>query len=66
MPSSGLLVGLTKQLRIEPTPSQLELRLSPAMKGAINLRFAVTTRVTMRMHIMGRGHLILLCHYVII
>ena len=53
--SSGLPVRRTNQLRIEPATAQLGPRLSPAIKGAIKLRYVLTNRVTMRINIMRRG-----------
>ena len=48
---SDLLVGLADKLKIEPTTVQLGLRLSPAIKGAVILRFVLANRVTMRIDI---------------
>ena len=41
LPSSDLLVGLTDQLKIETATAQLGPRLSPAIKGAVILRFVL-------------------------
>ena len=51
LPSSGLPVGLTDQLIIEPVTAELGLRLSPAIKGAIKLRFVLANKVTMKLYI---------------
>ena len=42
----------TDQLKIETAAAQLGPRLSPAIKGAIILRFVLANRVTMRIDIM--------------
>ena len=51
----GLSVGLNDQLRIELDAAQLGPRLRLVMKGAIELRFVLANRVTMRIYIMRRG-----------
>ena len=55
LPFSDLLVGLIDKLKIEPASVQLGLRLSPAIKGAVILRFVLANRVTIRIHIMRMG-----------
>ena len=52
---SGLSVGLTNQLRVEPATAQLGLKLSSAIKGAIKLRFVQVNIVTMSINIMRGG-----------